>query len=191
MFNRRPRSDARHPALPARFRRRHSGDPARCTGYSNLADAWITVALNQIAPKDDAGKPIVARALSDADKKLVVSSLLEQCDAADGLRDGMIFNTRGCRFDPAVLTCKGAKMETCLTSAQVNAIQKGFAGPKTARGVAVYSPFPFDTGIAANGPGIIPGLLNPGPSPVAPPKLATQMDVDEAAAAVATNSRWP
>jgi feruloyl esterase len=166
-----------------------SGDPAMRTGYSNLADAWITVALNQIAPKDDAGKPIVARALSDADKKLVVSSLLEQCDAADGLRDGMIFNIRGCHFDPAVLTCKGAKTETCLTSAQVNAIQKGFAGPKTARGVAVYSPFPFDTGIAANGPGIIPGLLNPGPSPVAPPNLATQMDVDEAAAAVAANSR--
>jgi hypothetical protein len=31
-----------------------SGDPAMRTGYSNLADAWVTVALNQIAPKDDA-----------------------------------------------------------------------------------------------------------------------------------------
>lgn len=165
-----------------------SGDPAMRTGYSNLADAWVTVALNQIAPKDDAGKPIVARALSDADKKLVVSSVLEQCDAADGLKDGMIFNIRGCRFDPAPLTCRGAKTETCLTSAQVNAIQKGFAGPKTARGVAVYSPFPFDTGIAANGPGVIAGLLNPGPSPVGPPNLTTEMDVDEAAAAVAANS---
>ncbi|HTA45952.1 MAG TPA: tannase/feruloyl esterase family alpha/beta hydrolase [Bryobacteraceae bacterium] len=165
-----------------------SGDPAMRTGYSNLADAWITVQLNQIAPKDDAGKPVVARALSDSDKKLVINSILQQCDAADGLKDGMIFNT-SCHFDPAVLTCKGAKTEQCLSSAQVNAIQKGFAGPKTAGGVAVYSAFPFDTGIAANGQGGIPGLLNPGPSPVGGSNLALQMDVDEAAAAIASNSR--
>jgi len=68
-----------------------SGDPAMRTGYSNLADAWVTVALNQIAPKDDAGKPVVGRVFSDGDKKLIANSVLEQCDAADGLKDGMIF----------------------------------------------------------------------------------------------------
>jgi feruloyl esterase len=80
-----------------------AGDPAMRTGYSNLADAWITVALNQIAPKDDAGKPVAGRVFSDSDKKLIVNSVLEQCDVADGLKDGMIFNMRACRFDPAVL----------------------------------------------------------------------------------------
>ncbi|HEX4275853.1 MAG TPA: tannase/feruloyl esterase family alpha/beta hydrolase [Bryobacteraceae bacterium] len=166
-----------------------AGDPAMRTGYSNLADAWITVLLNQVAPKDDAGKPVVARALSDSDKKLVVNSILQQCDAADGVKDGMIFSKQGCVFDPAVLACRGAKTETCLRSSQVNAIQKGFAGPKNVRGAAVYSAFPFDTGIAANGPGGIPGLLNPGPSPVGAPTVAVQMDVDEAAAAIASNMR--
>jgi hypothetical protein len=62
-----------------------SGDPAMRTGYSNLADAWVTVALNQIAPKDDAGKPVVSRVFSDGDKKLIVNSVLKQCDNADGL----------------------------------------------------------------------------------------------------------
>lgn len=85
-----------------------AGDPAMRTGYSNLADAWVTVQLNQIAPKDDAGKPVSSRAFSDRDKKLVINSVLDQCDAADGVRDGMIFNTK-CRFDPVMLTCKGAK----------------------------------------------------------------------------------
>ena len=166
-----------------------SGDPAMRTGYSNLADAWLTVALNQIAPKDDAGKPVAGRVFSDSDKKLIVNSVLEQCDAADGLKDGMIFNSRACHFDPAKLTCKGAKAEGCLTSPQVSALQKGFAGPKTARGVPVYPGFPFDTGIAASGQGMIPGLLNPGPSPVGGPNLALEMDVDVAAAAIAADSR--
>lgn len=148
----------------------------------------MTVLLNQIAPKDDAGKPVVAKALSDSDKKLVIDSILEQCDAADGVKDGMIFNTK-CRFDPAVLTCKGAKIDGCLSSAQVNAIQKGFAGPKNARGVNVYPGFPFDVGIAANGRGGIPGLLNPGPSPVGGPNTAVTMDVDGAAAAIAAMPR--
>jgi len=142
------------------------------------------MALNQIAPKDDTGKPVVSRVFSDGDKKLIVNSVLEQCDAADGLKDGMIFNFRACHFDPAVLTCKGAKAEGCLTSAQVGAIKKGFAGPKNA-----YPGFPFDTGIAASGQGAIPGLLNPGPSPVGGPNMSLELDVDAAAAAIAANSR--
>jgi hypothetical protein len=165
-----------------------AGDPAMRTGYSNLADAWITVALNQIAPKDDAGKPQSGRVFSDSDKTLIVNSILGQCDAADGLKDGMIFNA-SCHFNPAVLACKAAKAEGCLSSAQIAAINKGFAGPKNSRGVPVYPGFPFDTGIAAGGQGVIPGLLNPGPSPVGGPNLSLQMDVDEAAAAIAANPR--
>lgn len=166
-----------------------AGDPAMRTGYSNLADTWVTVALNEIAPKDEAGKPVAGKALSESDRKLVVDSVLAQCDAADGLKDGMIFNFRACRFDPSALTCKGEKAEGCLTAAQASALKKGFAGPKNSRGVPVYPRFPFDTGIAASGPRVIPGLLNPGPSPVGGPNVSTQMDVDQAAAAVAENSR--
>ena len=34
-----------------------AGAPAMRTTHSNLADKWITVALNQVAPKDEQGRP--------------------------------------------------------------------------------------------------------------------------------------
>src|SRR5262249_29594702 len=144
-----------------------AGAPAMRTNFSNLADRWITVALNRVAPRNAAGKPDTAHALSDTDKKLIVDSLLEACDAKDGVADGMIFDPVGCGFDPMSLACTGAKTDSCLTHDQAAAIAKGFAGPKDSRGVQVYPGFYFDTGITAKRG--IPGLLNPGPSPVGPP----------------------
>jgi hypothetical protein len=146
------------------------------TGCSNVADAWITVALNQIAPKDEAGKPVAGSVFSESDKKLIVNSLLEQCDAADGLKDGTIFNSRACHFNPVVLTCKGVKAEGCLTPAHVNVIQKGFAGPKNARGKLVY-------------PGLPIRHWHWRERTVGGPNLSLEMDVGEAAAAIVVNSR--
>ena len=166
-----------------------SGAPAMRTGFSNLADRYVATLLNQVAPKDAAGKPITAAALSPANKKLFMDSLLAACDAKDGIRDGMIWNTKACDFDPASLVCSGDPKEGCLTAAQADAIKRGFAGPKTARGDAVYSGFLYDTGITANGPGQIPGLLNPGPSPVGPPNTETQIDVDAMAAGISADSQ--
>ena len=70
-----------------------AGSPAMRTSYSNLATSWISVALNAAAPKDAQGHPLTAQALSDTDRKLVVDGLLQACDALDGAKDGMIFNT--------------------------------------------------------------------------------------------------
>ena len=66
--------------------------------------------------------------MSDSDKKLVVDSIVNSCDEKDGLKDGMIFNTAACDYNPAVLTCSGAKTDSCLTASQVAGVQKGFAG---------------------------------------------------------------
>ena len=158
-----------------------AGAPAMRTNYSNLATRWLTTSLNAAAPKDAQGRAQTDKALSPSDRRLVVDGLLKACDARDGVADGMIFDVRGCRFDPAVLACKGAKRDDCLSTVQVEAIRKGFAGPKTRGGVAVYPGFPFDTGIAATGAGI-PGLLVSGMSPVGPSPTGTTMDVDAEAA---------
>ena len=164
-----------------------SGAPAMRTGFSNLADRSVAVAFNQIAPKDAAGKPIPGGALSESDRKLVIDALLKRCDAQDGLRDGMIFNITACDFDPTALVCSGAKNDTCLTSEQAGAIKRGFSGPKDSQGFQVYPGFLFDTGINAKAG--IPGLLNPGVSPVGPREPPVQQDVDREALPHRTLSR--
>lgn len=161
-----------------------AGSPAMRTGHSNLATRAVTVALNAIAPKDASGKP--GQALSDSDKKAVIAKLLEECDARDGVKDGMIFDATGCTFRPKDLQCAGAKADGCLSAEQVAAIEKGFTGPKDSRGHQVYPGFFYDTGIAAQGGGI-PGLLNPGPSPVGGPVTTTTQDVDADEARVEDN----
>ena len=119
-----------------------AGAPAMRTGFSNLATRSVAVALNQVAPKDASGQPIPAQAFSEADKKLVIDGLAKACDENDGVKDGMIFNTRACKFDPKVLACSGAKRDGCLSSEQAAAIEKAFTGPRDSRGRQVYPPFP-------------------------------------------------
>jgi len=139
------------------------GAPAMRTNFSGIGDEWVAVALNQ-APK-----------LSDGDKKTIIDGIVNQCDAADGLKDGIVFNTQ-CKFDPKLLVCKGPKADGCISSEQAAALEKGFAGPKDSKGRQVYAGFPFDTGIAATQG--IPGHLNGGRNPVGPAFTATTMDVD-------------
>ena len=81
-------------------------------------------------------------------------------------KDGMVFNTNACRFDPKTLVCKGAKADGCLSAEQAAALEKGFAGPRDSKGRQVYPGFLFDTGIAATQG--IPGLLHGGLNPVGP-----------------------
>src|SRR5581483_4825283 len=157
-----------------------SGDPAMRTGLSNLAiGKWIPVAFNQIAPKDANGKPIITQAVTDNDRKLISDAILKQCDAKDGLADGIISDPLGCDFDPATLLCKKGKKEACLASEKVAAIKKAVAGPKTSEGVQVYSGFLYDTGITSSGP--IRGILSPGPGVFGPATTAMEVDVEKEA----------
>jgi Tannase and feruloyl esterase len=158
------------------------GDPAMRTGLSNLAiGQWIPVAFNQIAPKDAAGKPIITEAITDSDRKLIVDALLKQCDAKDGLADGMISDPLGCDFDPAVLTCKQGQSESCLSPEKVAAIKKAMGGPKTSEGIQVYPGFLYDAGITAGG--FIHGILSPGPGIFGPATTAMSVDVEKEALA--------
>jgi feruloyl esterase len=62
---------------------------------------------------------------------------LDACDAEDGLKDGLIGQPLSCHFDPKVLECNGSRVlsdpahaPACLTSAQVEAARKIYAGVK-------------------------------------------------------------
>jgi feruloyl esterase len=158
-----------------------SGDPAMRTGLSNLAIAqWIPVAYNQASPKDASGKPQIDKFLTDDDRKLFMDTLMKQCDAKDGVADGMIFDPLGCDFDPAVLSCKPDQTQVCIAPEKIVAIKKAFAGPKNAYGTQVYSGFLYDSGIALKGG--VPGLLALGSHGLfGPYTTATELDVDKAA----------
>ena len=136
--------------LPNEFDGIVAGDPAMSFSRIALDEVWNMKVVSRIAPRDAGGRPIFARAFSDADLQLVRGAVLRQCDALDGLADGMINDWRACRFRPAQLACKGAKTAACLTAGQVGALNDLSSGPRTSDGGHVYGPFNFDTGIASS-----------------------------------------
>jgi Tannase and feruloyl esterase len=82
---------------------------------------------------------------------------LAACDAADGLKDGLIDDPRACRFDPAAMLCKGVDGPTCLTAPQAAAAKKIYSpavNPRT--GAELFSSLVPGTelgwGIQAMGP---------------------------------------
>jgi feruloyl esterase len=93
------------------------------------------------------GRPVLSAAFSPADMKLLTGEVLNQCDALDGLKDGIVDNWPACQFKPEALRCTGAKTDQCLSAPQVDALQKSFAGPKDAGGRAIYSDWTFDAGL--------------------------------------------
>jgi tannase/feruloyl esterase len=152
------------------------GAPAMRTNISGIGDEWVATMVNQAAPKDASGKPDLQRAFSDADRTAITEAFLNACDGLDGLKDGIVMDPTGCRFDVKTLECAGGKKDGCLSAVQVSAIQKAFAGPKDSEGRQVYPGFLFDTGITTTEG--IPGLLAGAMNPVGPPFTATEMNVD-------------
>jgi feruloyl esterase len=128
-----------------------AGDPGFRLTHAAIAEAWDSQTFLAIAPKDADGHPILSKAFSNADLKLVADAVLAKCDALDGLKDGEINNIAACKFDPAELTCTGAKTDQCLSRAQVAALKKSFGGAHDSHGNALYSSWPYDAGIAEMG----------------------------------------
>ncbi len=125
-----------------------AGDPSIKFSRIAVDEMWNLQVAARIAPKDDKGRPIISRAFSDADLRLVADSVLKHCDALDGLADGIINDWRGCDFDAGVLICKAEKTDTCLSVAQVEALRDIHSGPRTSKGEPLYGVFNYDTGIA-------------------------------------------
>ena len=110
-----------------------------------------TQAFMSIAPEGDDGKPDLGSALSKDELKLIADGILNACDAADGVKDGMVQNVSACKFDPAVLVCKEGQNGECLPIAKIDVLKRVFAGTKNSRGEVIYSAWPYDPGIAADG----------------------------------------
>lgn len=110
----------------------------RVSSGATVAAMWNNQQLTAIAPVEG-GSPILSKAYSAADMALVSNAILQQCDALDGATDGMVGHWKACNFNPAVLECPGAKDATCLSSAQVNGLQRLFDGPRNGANVKLYA----------------------------------------------------
>lgn len=127
-----------------------AGNPGFRLSCAAVAEAWDTQAFMSIAPKDTQGRPVLAEAFSPADLSLVSSRIAADCDALDGVQDGIVNDHAACRFDPAELQCAAEGQHACLSARQVAALRKVFAGPRSSSGQALYSAWPYDTGIGAD-----------------------------------------
>jgi feruloyl esterase len=70
---------------------------------------------------------------------VIAAAVKAQCDAQDGVADGILADPRRCRFDPASIACKAGETSTaCLTAPQVAALKKIYDGPRDASGRQVF-----------------------------------------------------
>jgi feruloyl esterase len=112
---------------------------------------WNVKHLLEVAPRDARGAPILSEALTQDDLELISKTVLQTCDAKDGLRDGMINDIAACRFDPRRLLCKAGSSRQCLSEPKVRALEAIFGGPKDSSGRPLYASWPFDAGIDTPG----------------------------------------
>lgn len=94
-------------------------------------------------------------ALTADDFALVSAAVLEQCDANDGVSDGILTDPTSCDFDPRDLVCRGRSTSECLAEPKVAALEMIYGGAVNPRtGEQIYP------GLEPGSEGAQPG--NPG-----------------------------
>jgi feruloyl esterase len=91
----------------------------------NFSGTMIDYAINQRALK---AAPIATDMV-----KILAAAVAAKCDAADGLKDGLIDDPRACGFTPSVDLPKcagGAEGPSCFTAAQIAALEAIYGGVK-------------------------------------------------------------
>ena len=103
------------------------------------------------------------------------AAVLQQCDALDGVKDGVLEDPTKCKFDPKVLICKEGDSASCLTAPQVEAASKLYAGPRTRTGQPLF-------------PGLQPGSENGWNTLAGPQPMSLATDIYKYL--VFTNPNW-
>jgi feruloyl esterase len=106
--------------------------PALDTTGSTIGFTWNMQAL--LLP--------LGAALPASKLPMIGATVVNACDAIDGLVDGLIDDPRKCDFDPVVLQCTGDDAPDCLTAPQVQALRQVYAGPTTSDGKQLQPGFP-------------------------------------------------
>src|SRR5687767_13937063 len=120
-----------------RFPADFDGIVAGSPGLDWTSRAISAVRVNQAFERDPAAKVPAAKFAA------INAAVMNACDANDGVKDGVLENPKACKFDPAVLACKGTPDNTCLTPAEiatVKAIYASPANPKSKREITGLAP---------------------------------------------------
>ena len=97
--------------------------------FAGLSAAFLNVTKHMYPNMDELAAPL----LTEEDRALLATAVLAQCDAKDGLEDGIMNDPRECDFDPASLD---------LPAAKIAAIKSVYDGPRHADG-PVHQGWPF------------------------------------------------
>ena len=63
----------------------------------------------------------------------IQAEALKQCDAADGVVDGVNANPLRCQFEPEKMRCRSGETDQCLTEPQLRTLRHIMAGPQDPR----------------------------------------------------------
>ena len=150
-------------ALAQQYPEEFDGIAASAPGMSlpraAIAEAWDTQALaGSVDTSTFEGMTVsrLASTFSDADLALVREAVLSTCDADDGLKDGIVGAFSQCttlRVLPQLNSrrCTNLKTTECLSAGQIGALTRLMQGAHDSAGNALYSDWPWDTGIAEAG----------------------------------------
>lgn len=81
---------------------------------------------------------------------LLAKAMVAQCDATDGLKDGIIGDPRLCKFNYRALQCKAGDKPDCLTKAQIARAKTLYGPQSTPKGLKLYPGKPL--GVMAGAP---------------------------------------
>jgi feruloyl esterase len=100
-----------------------------------LLDAW-RMWMAQVAMKDQADRILPSQ------YPLIHREVLAQCDAIDGVKDGLIENPLKCRFDPKPIVCKDSDdpsdEASCLTPRQATSTRALMGPARTPAGREIF-----------------------------------------------------
>lgn len=115
-----------------------AGAPAH--DFSGVIAAF-TYNMQRIFPDpQDLSEPVI----TPQNRELLESTILDRCDALDGVKDGFLNDPRDCKFKLSDLPlCASAESsDQCLTTRQREAITAVYGGPRNSNG-QIYPGFPY------------------------------------------------